>query len=87
MNLTALLLTLGIVTAPINVNIYPTTMVVTDINYQEDYITLTDCNGESWEWSGVEDWQVNDMASCLLSDNGTHNIYDDQILEIRYCGF
>jgi hypothetical protein len=87
MNLTALLLTIGIVTAPCDTNIYPATMIVTNINYQEDYITLTDTNGNSWEWSGVEDWEINDIASCLLSDNSTANIYDDEFLTVQYSGF
>lgn len=88
MNLTALLLSLGVVISPVETNIYPMTGIVTEINYSEDYITLTDSNGNNWEWTGIEDWMEGDVVSCLMSDNSTaDNIYDDEILTIQFSGF
>ena len=38
-----------------------------------DYlITIVDCAGRSWAWfDDAEDWEVDDLASVIMYDNGT----------------
>lgn len=66
--------------------IYPRTMVVTEINEEADVVTLTDAVGFEWEFYGVEDWAIGDICSCIMNDNGTENIEDDEIVKTRYNG-
>ena len=65
---------------------YPATMYVADIVEEEDLVVLQDSEGFQWEFYGVEDWFVGDLASVLMYDNGTTEIYDDQIMKVRYAG-
>lgn len=71
----------------LNFNIYPMTAIVTEVNHTTDIVTIEDFNGNLWQFDGAEDWQVNDICSCLMGDNGTSNIYDDEILKVRYSGW
>jgi hypothetical protein len=66
--------------------IYPRTMVVSEINAETDTVILTDTVGYVWEFCGVEDWEVGDICSCIMDTNGTENITDDIIVDARYNG-
>lgn len=66
--------------------IYPRTMVVSEIDAESDIVTLTDSTGHMWEFYGVEDWEVGDICSCIMDTNGTENITDDIIVDARYNG-
>lgn len=68
-------------------NLYPASMIVTYVNYEEDTVTLEDFNGQRWVFYGAEDWIVNDICACIMNDMGTDVIYDDEIIETRYCGW
>ncbi len=63
---------------------YATTFKITDLEYETDTIIFTDANGNIWEYEGIEDWELNDTVSVLMFDNGTTNIYDDEIVSMRY---
>ena len=65
-------------------NIYPTVFEVVEIDESEDIIYLVDVNGNEWIWEGVEDWQVSDIAAATMDTNGTDNIYDDTIINLKY---
>lgn len=65
---------------------YPMTTVVTQLIEEEDVVVCTDFNGGEWSFYGVEDWSVGDYASCIVCDNGTLEISDDIICEVRYDG-
>ena len=67
--------------------VYPMAYTVVEVNQQEDVMVLETFNGEQWVWEGVEDWMVGDVAAGLVDDCGTRYIYDDEILELRYCGY
>lgn len=67
--------------------IYPKTFVVSACDLDNDKVFLVDCAGNEWAISGIEDWIEGDVASVIMSDNGTPEIYDDEILEIRYSGY
>lgn len=64
--------------------LYPQTMKVIEI--EDNIVTIQDYNGFIYEFEGAEDWEVGDICSCIMNDNGTPKIYDDEIVSIRYAG-
>lgn len=66
---------------------YSKTTVVAEVNRTTDTVTCIDFNGDKWCFKGCEDWEQGDIASLLMSDNKTKNIYDDIILNARYEGY
>lgn len=54
------------------------------IEIENDLIYLTDWNDNEWMWEGAEDWEIGDFAAATMNTNGTKNIYDDIIVELRY---
>ena len=69
------------------INFYPMSAIVTEINYTDDLVTITDFEGYSWQFYGVEDWHKNDICACIMNDMGTETIYDDEIIKTHYCGW
>lgn len=67
-------------------NIYPRTAVVTEINRVDDIVTVTDNVGYMWQFTEADDWEVGDIASMIMHDNGTSHITDDTIVSVRYNG-
>lgn len=65
---------------------YPKTARVTKLDYRTETVTVTDYNGNDWEFVGIEDYAYGDVVSMLMSDNGTESIYDDKIVMQRYGG-
>lgn len=66
--------------------IYPQTMIVTDIDEQNDIVTISTCTGFEYQFEGVEDYFTGDLVSCIMYNNGTQNIKDDIIISQRYSG-
>lgn len=73
--------------APTYSNLYPASMIVVEVNQDTDMVTLQDFNGFLWQFEGVEDWVVNDICACIMNDMNTESIFDDEIVETRYCGW
>ena len=67
--------------------IYPTTMVVTDVDYSTDIVTIETSTGFQYQFEGTEDYTKGDLVSCIMYNNKTTNISDDVILTVRYSGF
>lgn len=67
-------------------HIYPSCGIVVEVNYEEDYIVIEDFYGNAWIFEGVEDWIEGDIVAVIMDDNGTEQIEDDIIIDIRYCG-
>lgn len=65
---------------------YPLTTVVYDMDRENDIVTVEDANGNLWEFEGCEDWEIGDICSLLMFDNGTVSIYDDKIIIAHYNG-
>lgn len=66
---------------------YPMTTVVVEISEPNDTVTCRDFNGNLWQFHGVEDWAVGDVASLLMDDAGTQLINDDKVLSAKYDGW
>lgn len=64
---------------------YSTTMVVVAID--DESMGLADFNGNMWVVDDVEDWQIGDYATVTMYDKFTENIFDDEIIKIRYSGW
>jgi len=67
--------------------IYPATLVVTQINEETDTVTASTATGFVYEFYGVEDWMVGDLCSAIMNDNGTPEITDDRIEKCQYSGY
>jgi len=65
---------------------YPQSMIVVQIDEATDTVTCEDATGNLWQFKGVEDWCVDDIAAMIMNDNGTAEISDDEIISVRYCG-
>lgn len=66
--------------------IYSIATVVIAIDTENDVVECQDYNGNVWEFTGCDDWQVKDIASLILHNNNTADIIDDEILSVTYSG-
>lgn len=65
---------------------YPMITIVREIDNKNDIVTVENNDGELFQFIGIEDWQINDICSLMLDNNGTENIYDDIIIKTIYNG-
>ena len=69
-------------------NIYQNTGMVTNIDNENDIVTVTDFEGKQYEFEEVEDWMVGDYVLMTIDNNGTLNDFeDDKIINARYIGY
>ena len=68
-------------------NLYPLSTVVVEISDEDDTVICEDFNGNLWAFYGVEDWFEGDICALLMDSKGTPEIYDDVIVNARYCGY
>lgn len=69
-----------------NATLYPETAIVREIDPVEDTVLVEAGNGNLFVFKGTEDWEEDDICSMLMSDNGTANVADDIILDVKYSG-
>lgn len=75
-----------------NVNgLYPLTGIVTEIKYdiepEVDLVTITCSNGNMFSWyADAGDYEINDLASCIMDSKGTKYVTDDEVLLAHYAG-
>lgn len=72
-------------------NLYPLTGVVTDIqsgeNPEVDLVTITCSNRNMFSWyADAGDYEINDLASCIMDSKGTKYVDDDEVLLAHYAG-
>ena len=85
-----LLYTLAVIAAGILplTQIYPTTLKVTEVNYQFDTLTLVTSTGFTYEMNGAEDYAEGDLVSAVMFNCFTpKDIADDKVFMARYSGF
>lgn len=66
---------------------YPTTMIITRLDHDNDIIIMEDFNGHVWMYDGIEDNLIGDIMSCIMYNNKTESIYDDKIVKMKYTGY
>lgn len=75
-----------------NINgLYPLTGIVTeiecDVEPEVDLVTITTANGNMFSWyADAGDYEINDLASCLMDSKGTKYVTDDEVLLAHYAG-
>ena len=67
--------------------LYPTSGIVTEVNYDTDLVTVEVRNGNMFQFYGAEDWVEGDIAAMIMNDLGTPEVYDDEIISVRYVGY
>lgn len=72
-------------------NLYPLTGIVTEIEYdvepEVDLVTITCSNGNLFSWyADTGDYEINDLASCIMDSKGTKYVDDDEVLLAHYAG-
>lgn len=75
-----------------NVNgLYPLTGIVTEIKYdiepEVDLVTITCSNGNLFSWyADTGNYEINDLASCIMDSKETKYVDDDEVLLAHYAG-
>ena len=69
-----------------DLEMYPLNTVVNEIDEKNDTVVCADCDGNLWEFYGVEGWQEGDFATMIMNTCGTATIYDDEIVIVRRNG-
>lgn len=64
-----------------------TTMQIVEIDEKNDIVFLSDANGFRWQTTGVEDYYVGDLVSCVMYTQGTLYVFDDEIVEMKFSGY
>ena len=67
--------------------VYPETMVITSMDKKTDVVTLETSNGNIYEMTGCEDYNVGDVVSMVMYDSATPKVQDDVILSAKWSGF
>ena len=80
------LLSILIAESEISGNLYPLAGTVVAVDRPDDTVTVQDGAGNFWRFDGAEDWQTGDLCALLMNDNGTEDVRDDVILQVRYAG-
>lgn len=66
--------------------IYAKITIVQTVDTEHDTVVVKDANSNTWTFSGVEGWNINDVCSCLMDSKGTTSVYDDEIISTRHDG-
>lgn len=67
-------------------NFYSMTTVVSHVSKVTDTVTIEDFSGNLWQFKGVEDWKIGDIASCVMDSKGNEEIEDDEIIRVNFSG-
>ena len=65
---------------------YPKSFVVDELDFQKDIVYIKDSLGFIYFFYGTEDWQTGDNCAAIMFNNHTENIFDDKIIDVKYCG-
>ena len=64
-------------------HLYPMIGIVTEIDEENDIVTITDEDGEAWQFEGIADNEIGDVCAMIMNDKGTYWFDDDEIVDIR----
>ena len=58
-----------------------------DVEPEVDLVTITCSNGNMFSWyADAGDYEINDLASCIMDSKGTKYVTDDEVLLAHYAG-
>ena len=67
---------------------YPGCGIVEAVDHESDTVTIITPDGNLWQFDGAEDWFPGDICAVTFRDAGIPgNIYDDEIVAVRYIGY
>jgi len=69
---------------PADQNLYPRAGEVVGVFYKADTVVWIDRAGNSWSFTGCDDWEIGDEIVCVMDSMGTDEIYDDAIVKAYY---
>lgn len=70
---------------------YPECGIVTDVTLEDgreiwdSKVTFQTMNGNLFSFYGGEDLEEGDVIALIMNDNGTLNVDDDIVIDVRYC--
>lgn len=65
----------------------PITARITDLDRQNDIVTIEMANGHIYQFYGCEDYCTGDYVSAIVWRNGTEGATDDVIVSAHYAGY
>lgn len=63
---------------------YAQLTTVVEIDTRHNEVVCIDEQGNEWIFTGIEEWQVDDIAIMIMDDYQTENIEDDIIVTITH---
>ena len=68
--------------------VYPKSAVVIETGFADGGVVCEDYDGEIWKFlaDDSETWEDGDIVALLMDSRGTATIYDDEIIQVKYCG-
>ena len=67
--------------------IYPTTVIVCEVDEENDLLYCEDYLGNIWVIEGIEDYDIDDLLAMIMYDNETETPEDDIIIDYNYSGY
>lgn len=65
---------------------YPMTALVVDTDVSANIVYISCANGNVFSFTGVEDWQIGDLCTCIMYMIGTDTVHDDIVKTATYAG-
>ena len=69
------------------IGLCPITARITNLDRQNDIVTIEMANGHIYQFYGCEDYCEGDYVSAILWRNGTDVVTDDVIVSVHYSGY
>lgn len=66
---------------------YPDCGVIIGTDENKDLVTIQMQNGNMFDFYGIEDYFIGDLVAVIMNDNGTPEVYDDEIISTKYVGW
>lgn len=61
---------------------YAQLATVVEIDTRHNEVVCVDGQGNEWIFTGIEEWQINDIAIMVMDDNQTDDVEDDVIITV-----
>lgn len=65
-------------------HLYAQITKVVETDTRHDEVICVDEQGNEWIFTGIEEWQVDDIAIMVMDDHKTEKVEDDTIITVTY---